>query len=89
LNQQICSTSQGEGQGLGQIDIHFSAIISDITKIYFNIVDYFLMKDNDDVYTGEQYAFEWKSNQLLVYVVKSIEGCDGDLYEKGKNRYCA
>jgi hypothetical protein len=42
------------------------------------------MKDNDDVYTGEQYAFEWKGNQLLVYVARSIKGCDGDLYQKEK-----
>jgi hypothetical protein len=47
-------------------------------------VDYFLIKNNDDVYTGEQYVFEWKGNQLFIYNAGSIEGCDGDFIEKDK-----
>jgi hypothetical protein len=47
-------------------------------------IDCFLIKNNNDEYTGEQYAFEWKGNQLFIYVARSIEGSDADFFAKDK-----
>lgn len=50
-----------------------------------NEFDFFFMKDNDDVLTGEQYAFEWKGNKLFIYGTRFIEGGDSaDFLEKDK-----